>query len=253
MSSPLNSRGFTLIELAIVLVIVGVLAGSFITTLSSRIDSTRIAETSDEIDLIKQALFGFAYSQPAGSIRIPCPDCNNDACVTGVNVANDGIEDHDGNVCDADDEPGNVPWVTLGVGRSDAWGTHFSYWASDDYTDPSVGNGFTLASDATGDARVDDTTGAGANTIADRIAAVIFSHGKDGYDGISEDGALRDAMPVAVRYNDQRENNDIDAAPMLFISRPITPDGANVSFDDVIDWISEYEIKARMADAQVLP
>ncbi len=245
-----KQQGFTLIELAIVLVIIGVLAGSFIATLSSRIDATRVSDTNDEIRLIKKAITGFAYSQP-GVVRIPCPDCNNAACVSGANVQNDGVEDIDAaGACDANNQPGNLPWVSLGVGRSDAWGTHYSYWAADAYANTA---GFTLASSSAGTAQVNDTTAGGAVTIANTIAAVVFSHGKDSFDGISEDGVDREGMPGDAAYNDQLENTDVDAGPMVFISRPISGEGANVIFDDIVSWISEFELKANTVEAGRLP
>ena len=46
-------KGFTLIELAIVLLIVGILLGSVIGTLSSRIEATRKSETVDELNEMK--------------------------------------------------------------------------------------------------------------------------------------------------------------------------------------------------------
>ena len=51
-----KQSGFTLIELAIVLVIVGVLIGSFVGTLGARIDTTRRAEAEADLEIIKTAL-----------------------------------------------------------------------------------------------------------------------------------------------------------------------------------------------------
>ena len=133
-----HEKGFTLIELAVVLVIVGILAGSFIATLGSRVDTTRRAETADEMEVIKQALYGYAMSN--NFIHLPCPDCKNAACIKDVvnNFANDGIEDRVGAVCDVDvadvialELPiGNLPWQTLGLGYSDSWANRYNYWVS---------------------------------------------------------------------------------------------------------------------------
>ena len=57
--------GFTLIELAIVLVIVGLLIGSFIGTLGARIDNTRRAEAQADLEIIKSALLGYALALAA--------------------------------------------------------------------------------------------------------------------------------------------------------------------------------------------
>lgn len=250
MNSVDNHKGFTLIELAIVLVIVGILAGSFLSTLSSRIETTRQSDTREELKIIKQALYGYAMSQAPE--RLPCPDCNNAACLSAGNTANDGLEDVDGaGVCDAATQPGNLPWVDLGLGRGDAWNSHYSYWVPAVYSAP---GGFTLTTSSAGLARIDDTVAAGANVIAQNIAAVIFSHGKDTYGAINIDGVAQPAIPAAAAYNDQRENLDIDAAPpMLFIDRTISDEGAANIYDDILVWISEFELKAKMVEAGVLP
>ncbi|MBT8440724.1 MAG: type II secretion system GspH family protein, partial [Gammaproteobacteria bacterium] len=67
-----HQSGFSLIELAVVLVIVGILLGSILGTVGARIDNTRRAETQDALDKIKLSLYGFALSQ--SPVRLPCPD-----------------------------------------------------------------------------------------------------------------------------------------------------------------------------------
>ena len=200
-------RGFTLIELAVVLVIVSILIGSFISTFGSRIDITRRAETVEALEEIKTALYGFAISQP--TIRLPCPDVNND-----------GLEDFDALIpanCAALTTHGNLPWATLGVERVDAWSSTYSYWASNTYASTA---GFNLTVNAIGEARVDDNSTAppAINTLANNVAAVIFSHGKNKYGGISQDNIAQTAVPAGASYNDERENQDTDAAaPVIFI------------------------------------
>jgi hypothetical protein len=87
------------------------------------------------------------------------------------------------------------------------------------------------------------------------VAAVIFSHGNNQLGSIGLDNIARPAVPGAgVQYEDERENTDVDAvAPVLFISRPVTSDDASIVFDDILIWISEYELKGRMVQAGALP
>ncbi|HUW25479.1 MAG TPA: prepilin-type N-terminal cleavage/methylation domain-containing protein [Gallionella sp.] len=61
--------GFTLVEMAIVLAIVGLLLGGLIPTLSAQMESQRINETRKQLDEIQQALMGFAIING----RLPCP------------------------------------------------------------------------------------------------------------------------------------------------------------------------------------
>ena len=157
-------NGFTLIELAIVLVIVGVLAGTFLSTLGARIDTTRRAETSDDLGVIKQALYGYAMSQ--GNPALPCPDLRSFLDVTAPNEPNDGradIDPLDPTECDNDVYVGNLPWRTLGLGFSDAWNNRYTYWVSQNYIDT---NGFTLATAGVA-STIDTRTGrAVANTLS---------------------------------------------------------------------------------------
>jgi len=231
-----HQSGFTLIELAIVLVIIGVLLGSFLGTLGARIDNSRRVETLETLDKIKLSLYGFAMSQ--SPVRLPCPD--ND---------NDGLEDMAGASCSTLTSPGSLPWATLGISRGDAWGSTFSYWVADQYSNAA---GFSLATDATGVAQIDDSTG--GNLISNNIAAVIISHGKNMYGSIDVNNVARSAVPAGAAYDDERENLDADgAAPVLFISRSVASEEAATAYDDMLVWIPEFELKGNMVQAGALP
>lgn len=58
-------RGFTLIELAIVLVLLTVLAGGLLMPLTTQIETRRIAETQKTLEDARQAIMGYAMSSPA--------------------------------------------------------------------------------------------------------------------------------------------------------------------------------------------
>ena len=233
--------GFSLIELAVVLVIVGILLGSILGTVGARIDNTRRVETQDALDEIRLSLYGFALSQ--SPVRLPCPDTDND-----------GLEDLAGASCATLTAPGNLPWRTLGIVRGDAWSSTYSYWVADEYSNTA---GFSLATDATGVAEIQDSTAAPpppVNVISDNVAAVVFSHGKNSFGSIDVNNIARPAVPAGAAYNDERENLDNDAAPpVLFISRPVASEGAATAYDDILTWISEYELKGRMVQAGALP
>ena len=257
MKRRLLQSGFTLIELAIVLVIIGVLAGSFISTLSSRIDNTRRADTRDQLQTIKQALLGYAYTSPG---NLPCPDCRSLlACPGGL--ANDGIEDRvaggaNQGTCSVGNSVGNLPWVTLGLGREDAWGNRYRYWADNSFARDGTGAApndrkFDFSDVATGTVlnRIND--GSATQVIASQVAAVVFSQGKNGYGAISSSNVVRPAIPADnVDEADNADNN------LTFVDRaPTTADAGTDGgeFDDIVIWLPEYELKARMLDAGILP
>jgi prepilin-type N-terminal cleavage/methylation domain-containing protein len=234
--------GFSLIELAVVLVIIGMLVGSVLGTLGARIENTRISETKETLEEIKLALYGFAMSQ--SPVRLPCPDNNND-----------GTEDFDPlapSQCASLEVAANLPWATLGIKRGDAWASSYSYWVADDYSSTV---GFALDTDATGVAQILGSVGS-ATPISNNVAAVIFSHGKNQYGSIGLDNVARGASPGGAEYADEDENTNGDS---VFVSRPITTTGSltettiPVIFDDIVVWMSEYELKGLMVQARVFP
>jgi len=236
--------GFTLIELAIVLIIIAVLLGSFIGTLATRIENTRVSEVKDELEEIKQALIGYAYVNG----YLPCPDSNND-----------GLENRAGTgLCTIGAGVGDFPWVDLGIARGDAWNTRYRYWVHFVYADDGTGGGnvFTLGSPNGAGAvqepdYVTDPTGATLEDMASNVVAVIFSHGKNTFGGRSIAGTLTPVIPAA--NVDEIENTDANG---IFVDRSATTEDATTAggeFDDILIWLSEYELKAKMVEAGVLP
>jgi prepilin-type N-terminal cleavage/methylation domain-containing protein len=222
-------RGFTLIEMAVVLVIVGLLVGSFVGTVSSRLETTRYAETKKDLADIKQAIIGYSYKNGV----LPCPDSDGDGKTGPGCVAT-----------------GYVPWVTLGLGAGDAWNNRYEYWLY--VTNFSVP--FDLDTDAATGAQVMARSADGTTlvSLASNVVAVIFSRGKNGLGALGVNGSNQSPVP-GTGHDDEIENGDGDR---IFVSRPPTygDDATNVgTFDDQMLWISEFELKAKMVDAGKLP
>lgn len=236
-----NNSGFTLVEIAVVLVIVGLLFGSFIGSFSQRVDTTRRDITKKELAEIKQVLMAYVYSN-AAPYALPCPD---------TDIPPDGIGDGVAGVCDAGDAVGTLPWVTLGIGREDAWATRYSYWVDSAYSDNVAGFDLdTVAGSAQINTRVNDND----VVVAINVVAVIFSRGKNGLGGISVGGVNRDVIPVAGNgHDDELQNAD---ANKVFMSRFNTDEGVAAAggvFDDILVWINAYELKAKMVETGRLP
>mgnify|MGYP000308253081 CR=1 FL=1 len=160
--SPLLPRGFTLAELAVVLVIVGLLASGLMFSLGTQRESATTQEAQRQLENIREAVIGFALANG----RLPCP-----ALSTLANTdSNAGREN-----CTL--QHGVVPWATLGLTESDPWGNRLTYYAHSLFT-ASVPAGalasFTL--DTQGNAAIKDATGTGYDT-ASALPAVIVSHG----------------------------------------------------------------------------
>lgn len=120
------NQGFSLIEMAVVLVIIGILIGGMLTVMAEQTNRQRIQLTQQRLEEIKGALLGFAIFNR----RLPCPAKDT----LGQEA---GKSDATGQICDIyDNADGYLPWATLGVEKNDAWGRPFRYrvdgWFSDD-------------------------------------------------------------------------------------------------------------------------
>jgi hypothetical protein len=147
---------------------------------------------------------------------------------------------------------GYLPWGTLGLKPGDSWNTLYSYWVDPDFSDDGTGAGsvFDLADTGSGLVRTRSPDGTNTPLVAGNVVAVVFSHGKNTYGGLSVSGRPQPAIPAA--NVDEINNTDNNSE---FVNRTPTGPGATTAggeFDDIVLWITDYEIKARMIDAGML-
>jgi prepilin-type N-terminal cleavage/methylation domain-containing protein len=229
-----RQSGFTLVEIAIVLLIVGLLIGGMMAPLSSQLEQRRVTDTKRAMEEAREALFGFALRNG----YLPCP---------AISSAN-GLEDRTGNLCNK--RYGYLPWATLGVGRLDGWDRVLGYSVTPAFANSN--NLFTLRTprDITIATRSANGQLVQATDIGD-IPAAIISFGRNGYGATSnQDTLIADA---GVGNIDEKVN--LQAGGVTLIARDIaddarTPGGA---FDDMVLWISPNILYNRMVTAQRLP
>lgn len=120
-------NGFTLVEMAVVVVLMGMLMTMGLKILTATLNNSAHSETVMKQDRIKQALVAFMRSNG----RLPCPDnpANNAAAGSYPAGSANGQEEA---ACTANAQAayGVLPWVTLGLAREDAqdgWGNLFTY------------------------------------------------------------------------------------------------------------------------------
>ena len=257
--------GFTLVELAVVIAVVGFLLGTFLAPLSARIEAARVRETERMLDGIHDALIGYAMTRGA----LPCPDA----------VA-DGIDGAAPATCAGAALAGVLPFQALGVPRADAWGRYFEYRVTEEFTNraltgqpPAAGRlDLTDAGDVTVLTRGDDPRTGGTVEIKHQSAAValtrsapaaVLSAGPNGLGGIRVATGTALAAPGG-GGGDESENADGDAT---FVSRThsrgaaacddadetSTPPPPLCEFDDVVTWISTPALMAGLVEAGVLP
>lgn len=216
--------GFSLVEMAIVLAIVGLLLGGLIPLISGQVEQQRRQETRKQLDEIQQALIGYAIIN--GSL--PCPATENDPSSANYGVANTSCS------TDAVAE-GYLPWKTLGVSEMDAWGSKRSgssdawlgYWRY--RVDRNFTTTFTLSTTFSGDALlIKDSSGNNVTTTGERPVVIVYSTGKN----TTADG----------------QNASYEATSGIYQS-----DGISSSFDDMLIWISRPQLFNRMVAAGKLP
>jgi len=260
-------RGFTLLEITVVLFILGLMIAGLFGPLETQLEARDRRQTQESLQQIVDALYGFALTNR----RLPCPDTDGDGRSNPVfDAANPGTAN-----CTA--QVGILPWSELAVAQSDAWGNRFTYAVtSEAFTRPDT-DGLCNGGDAAGPhydlcstgtliahSRGDDPASAGTQeskhlltTYATNLPAIIVSHGRNGA-GAQTSGGVTLPAPLGA---DEQENTDGDAT---FMTRGYSRGGAGCAdnedegstsceYDDLVVWLAPGILNARMVSAGRLP
>jgi prepilin-type N-terminal cleavage/methylation domain-containing protein len=231
-----SQQGFTLVEVAIVLVVVGLLIGGLVTPLSTQIEQRRVTDTQRAMEEAREALLGFAVRNG----YLPCP---------AISAAN-GLEARAGDRCAGEQRTGFLPWATLGMPKLDSWGHVFMYSVTSDFADSA--NPFRLSTPR--DITVATRDAAGnlvAATAPNDIPAVIVSPGRNGYGGYSDLGVR--AADAGTGNVDEKAN--MNPAGTTYVARGASDNAAlpGGAFDDLVVWVSPNILFNRMVAAGRLP
>ncbi len=225
--------GFSLVEMAIVLTIVGLLMATLLPSLTAQIEQQRRNDTRKQLAEIQQALMGFAIMNG----RLPCPTIEPNPAAAGYGV--------EASSCQSDvTQDGYLPWKTLGVSEIDAWGTKrtstssqwYGYWRYrvdrkfSDVTNPiTMNTGFCsgtndclLVKDSNGNNLTE------TSSTKEHPVAIIFSTGPN----LTGDG----------------QNASYQATNAIYQS-----DVPSANFDDILIWLSRPQLFNRMVAAGKLP
>jgi prepilin-type N-terminal cleavage/methylation domain-containing protein len=225
-------RGFTLIELAIVLVIVTILIGGLAVPLSAQIQARRIAETKQTLQEARDALVGYAMitsTATGGEPFLPCPDAEGD-----------GRSDVDGSgECTANSggvSYGWFPWVTLGTAPHDAWGNRLRYVVISQFAKSSVGFSGTTPSGTL--INICDTRTC-SSTVAESVAFALISHGPNGWGALNVNDTMLTDSSGADEFHNTKANLPV-------VSRtPTNAASASGEFDDLVNWLSLTTLMSR--------
>ena len=246
---PFHPAGFTLIEMAVGLLVLSLLLASLMSPIAAQIDQRRISDTQNALTKITEALIGYAMSNG----YLPCPDKTTP--VTDV-AANDGTEDFNAGTCVV--KEGNLPWTTLGIPPTDAWGNFYRYRVDNAFADHVK---FTLAT--AGNLKVKrppppcpgPLCGDPGTIYSNSAPAVVMSHGKNGWGAIN--GSTKTQNPTTDASPDELQNVTHPIANTFHLR--ITTTGGSAasstvaSFDDIVVWLSTPVLMSRMVAAQKLP
>jgi prepilin-type N-terminal cleavage/methylation domain-containing protein len=237
-----GASGFTLTELAVVVVILAFILGGVVLTLSATTSAREIEQTQQRIDQAREALIGFFLRNG----RFPCPAA---PAATGVESPAGG------GVC-TNPYNGFLPAATLGIGPTDpqgylldAWGNRIRYAVSQYVHTPPYVDAATCAADARRcllftttnalaqvgipnivatlpELRVCDVANC-AGPLIFSTPAVVFSTGRN-FASLGAPGA------------DEQENiADVPAPDFELVAHEPRPsDAVSGEFDDLVGWIS---------------
>jgi prepilin-type N-terminal cleavage/methylation domain-containing protein len=247
--APASQHGFSLMEMAVVLMILGTLMSGVLVAVSQTTENNRRTNALVQLRQIEEALYGFAQTYG----RLPCP-----AIYTTVIIKKGKEDPQGGGNCT---EPhGFVPVATLGFyGPTNDDGLLLDPWQNPvrysvaEYDD----NGDSIP-DFTTDAgiifasgnlapdpdllKVCDRDGCIGNVVADTVPAIVYSMGANW-----------------ATYTSADEQENADPATLL-ANNPISDDNEFVStsyseenFDDQLIWLSPYVLFNKLITAGKLP
>ena len=219
------NKGFSLLELAIVLVIVGLLISAFLAPLSAQRDLRDYSDAKAHLEQIRDALYGYAVING----QLPCPTTTADPA--NVNYG------HEDATCLLTAAAGVLPWKDLGVAEVDSWNNPRAlstdpwtgYWVY--RVDPIFTTPFSLTTTASGNISVQNSAGVsvtGVGVVGEPAVAVICTTGKNKV----ADGANATFETVNPIYQD---------------------DAQSPTFDDMCIWITRPSLFNRMVTAGKLP
>ncbi len=257
--TPRAARGFTLVELGVVMMIVALLLGSLMYTLSAQLEQRSFEETRGRLEAARELLLAYAIVNG----RLPCP---------ASSISNGDESPQGGGAACTDYYTGFLPAKAIGFQPTDAlgyaldsYGNRIRYAVSSLNPSPSPPAGafhFTTAASlkqngittlpndlvicAAWGGSIANCGTALSVTNQNIVAAVVWSQGKNfptvGAGGPDEAANNKIRLPIA-------QNNH----PVFVFHTPTLPGATNGEFDDYLIWIAVGELYGRLISAGVLP
>ncbi|MCE9508458.1 MAG: tail fiber domain-containing protein [Alphaproteobacteria bacterium] len=252
LSRSSHPRGFTLIELSIVMAIVGALVAGFLGAYKVMIAQEYLKTTKDRMNHIQQAMVRYQTAIGNTNQHLPCP-----APLRAIpSAANFGMEDVvAGETCSttAPSAPtltdtfratdillpagtntvrvGGVPWKTLGLNEQDSydsWGSRFLYAVSENLADPAPAPAYSAG------IPVITIKGPSGTALPTPMPFVLISFGKSRFGSVTTEGK---SSPIACPAVGTPEGDNCDwATPNTTFGERTYSEASdpNFHFDDYI-------------------
>jgi prepilin-type N-terminal cleavage/methylation domain-containing protein len=204
-----NAYGFTLLEIAIVMVIIGILTGGGISLMKLLTERKARNATADYLQQVRTALVGFA----ADNGRLPWADGNGDG------------------TADIGTTRGTLPYLTLQLVPSDAYKRILNYEVNANLAASRAGTCSALRTGLAGRPRMVDADGA---ATAFNVAAVLVSAGPMDADG---SGNVFDDLTAGPFLG-----NNATGTPSYLRHPPVQ------DFDDLTAYIGGSELSANVCE-----
>lgn len=244
-----SCKGFTLIEVAIVLLIMGFLLGALMTPMGAQRESNKIKQVKVELKTIQESIYGFAIANG----RMPCPA-----------QPGSGAESDAGGACQ-NNSRGFVPSASLGIDGSvncdglllDPWGNPYRYSVTTNNAGGAATPDFTTVADIVtlqpaglaADIQIcKNNACTAAEKLTDEAVAIIYSMGSNWstLGGIDETENAETTIASACGLANYAMGNDDD-----YVSHQRVEAGAN-QFNDIVSWTSANILYAKLLAAGVL-
>jgi prepilin-type N-terminal cleavage/methylation domain-containing protein len=261
----IKQQGFSLVELAIVLVILGFVLGALLLPLQAQRQSAMQGQTENTLANAKQALLGFAQSRG----RLPCP----------ATAASNGLEAPLGGNVACTSQLGFLPATTLGIQPTDAngfaldaWNNRIMYAVAQSNAGGAATPDLTVnIADNPATPLVNEADGMNVVGLANLTPELRVCNSSAGVTAVACSGGAPEANylinnAVVVIYSlgptgalasggvDENSNPAVPSLPAtpkrVFVSHDITAAGApNGEFDHLVTWISPYVLYNAMIQA----
>jgi prepilin-type N-terminal cleavage/methylation domain-containing protein len=233
----IQQKGFSLIELAMVLLIISLLLGGLLVPLATQLEGRQRDDAQLQLDRIREALVGFAMVNG----RFPCHTTQTNPADAAY-----GVEDATCSLTGLTAD-GILPWKTLGLNHGrDPWGVertatsdpwlgywryrvHSNFYATFSLTSQSATGNMLCIQDSAGNLLV---------STSETPVAIVYSTGAD-----------RTADGQNATYEaTSASTNCSTSTPILYQGGPVSG-----TFDDMAIWLTRPLLFNRMVTAGRLP